>query len=188
MEDYDEAVRLDPNNPEVYVYRGIECEKDLGEHVVGNYSRALADFDRATELDPAYANAYFQRGRIWTGRREFGKAMREFEMLVKRNPNHPLGHQALAWALSSCEDALIRDGQRAVREATIAAVNPLERQAASTRSPPPVPRSATSRLQSNGRTARSEFFGNPKSQTMSLQTVFRKYADPFISAIEPCRE
>ena len=118
MEDYDEAVRLDPSNPEVYVYRGIEQQKDLSERVVGKYSRALADFDRATELDPAYANAYLQRGRIWTGRREFGKAVREFETLIERNSNHPLGHQALAWALSSSDDARIRDGRRAVSEAT----------------------------------------------------------------------
>ena len=118
MADYDEAVRLEPNNPELYVYRGIQWELDLGERVLGKFSRALADFDRATALDPAYADAYYQRGRIWNWTQQFGRAVREYEALVERNPNHPLGHQALAWTLSCCEDARIRDGRRAVKEAT----------------------------------------------------------------------
>jgi hypothetical protein len=44
--------------------------------------------------------------------------LKEYETLVGRNPAHALGHQGLAWTLATCPDARIRDGRRALKEAT----------------------------------------------------------------------
>jgi tetratricopeptide (TPR) repeat protein len=118
MLDYDEAVRIEPNNPANYVYRGRERLKDPHDRLVQNSANAFADFDRATAIDPTYADAYYQRSQIWKLKRAHYKVVGEYTALIERNPDHPLGHQGLAWTLASCDDARVRDGQRAVREAT----------------------------------------------------------------------
>jgi tetratricopeptide (TPR) repeat protein len=102
----------------LYVYRGIEWLKDPRDGVLGSSANALADFDRATAIDPAYPDAYYHRSQVWKRRREHDKVVQEFTTLIERNPDCALGHQALAWILASCDVDRIRDGPRAVKEAT----------------------------------------------------------------------
>lgn len=52
----DGALMQEPNNPRLYVERG---QRIL---LLFEWDRARADFDRALQIDPAYADAYFQRG------------------------------------------------------------------------------------------------------------------------------
>ena len=54
--DYDEAIRLDPNDALAYYNRGY----DKGE--LRRYAAAIADYDEAIRLDPNDAHAYFNRG------------------------------------------------------------------------------------------------------------------------------
>ncbi len=51
IEDYDEALRLDPGNASAYNNRGY-AYRELGE-----YRRAIKDLDQALRLDPGYALA-----------------------------------------------------------------------------------------------------------------------------------
>ena len=81
---------------------------------------ALADFDRATEIDPAYGEPYYYRARIWKRKGATERVVREYETLIERNPNHALGHQGLAWTLSTSEDPRVHNPRRAVKEATLA--------------------------------------------------------------------
>jgi tetratricopeptide (TPR) repeat protein len=55
IEDYDQALRLDPGIAYAYYKRG-NAYGHLGE-----YSRAIEDYDQALRLDPDYANAYNNR-------------------------------------------------------------------------------------------------------------------------------
>ena len=98
------AVRLEPNKPELYVYRGIEREKLRQEGVIDRLSSAAADFDRSSEIDPTYADAYLQRSRIWYWRREFVKIVREFENAHRAKSEPCAGTPgARLDALASCE-------------------------------------------------------------------------------------
>ena len=53
------AIRYDKNNFEAYYYRG--CAK-VNEK---KYQEAIADFEKAIELKPDYADAYFNLGRTY---------------------------------------------------------------------------------------------------------------------------
>ena len=75
IEDYDEAIRLDPQEANTYYNRGI-AYGNLGQH-----ERAIEDFDEAISLDPQFALAYHGRGVMYEGLgqqkladRDFGKA------------------------------------------------------------------------------------------------------------------
>ena len=54
--DYDEAIRLDPENAKIYIGRGISYRHK------GDYDRAIVDFNEAIRVDPEYAIAYGYRG------------------------------------------------------------------------------------------------------------------------------
>lgn len=56
--DYDLALQLTPNHPEMYYNRGV------AHYSVGKTQLALNDFDRAIELQPTMAEAFANRGMI----------------------------------------------------------------------------------------------------------------------------
>ncbi len=55
IQDYDQALRLDPGYAVAYYNRGL-AYSDLGE-----YRRAIEDYDQALRLDPGLAQAYIGR-------------------------------------------------------------------------------------------------------------------------------
>ena len=54
--DYDEAIRLEPNDANSYVNRGS------AKHQLRQYFAAIIDYDEAIRLDSTDAHAYFGRG------------------------------------------------------------------------------------------------------------------------------
>ena len=56
IEDYDTVIKLNPDNVDAYIHRG------LAYHHKGEYDRAIADFTKAIKLKPNYAGAYYDRG------------------------------------------------------------------------------------------------------------------------------
>jgi len=56
LSDFDRAVRLSPNLPELLFSRGFTYD------AFGRPEKAIADFDRALELDPDYGSAFHRRG------------------------------------------------------------------------------------------------------------------------------
>ena len=57
---FTKAIKYDKNNPELYYYRA--CAKFNAT----NYQDAIADFEKAIELKPDYADAYFSLGRTYS--------------------------------------------------------------------------------------------------------------------------
>ena len=58
-EQFSLAIKYDPNNYEAYFYRG--CTKFNR----GQYERAIADYEKALELKPNYADAEFSLGKTY---------------------------------------------------------------------------------------------------------------------------
>ena len=56
IEDFDEAIRLNPEDADAYYNRGV-AYGDLGQ-----YEREIQDYDEAIRLNPEYAKAYYNRG------------------------------------------------------------------------------------------------------------------------------
>lgn len=114
MADFDQAIRLAPNDAGAYIARASEWEKDL------KAEQALADYQRAIALDPRSIPAYEGRGRIWRKGGENEKVVANFAALARMLPDDPIGHRELAWILATCDKDSIREGGRALREATAA--------------------------------------------------------------------
>lgn len=56
LADYDQAVRLKPDDVDLRLARAALLEKK------GNFSAAIADYDKAVHADPKSANALYRRG------------------------------------------------------------------------------------------------------------------------------
>lgn len=80
----------------------------------------MADFQRAISLDPEDTGAYKCRTRIWKAREHYDLVVADFAELARMAPDDPIGHRELARVLATCKQPAIRDGQRAVQEASIA--------------------------------------------------------------------
>ena len=59
------------------------------------YTRAIADYDRAIELDPKNAEAYFFRARVYGNRGEREAAIENLWAAHERAPDNPIYAQAL---------------------------------------------------------------------------------------------
>ena len=60
IQDFDESIRLDPNNALAYNNRG------LAEFHLEDYEPAVRDFDQAIMLEPDYTLAHANRARAYT--------------------------------------------------------------------------------------------------------------------------
>ena len=56
VEDYSQALQVDPNNSYAYYNRGITQDRS------GDYEGAIEDFSQAIRLDPANADFFHNRG------------------------------------------------------------------------------------------------------------------------------
>jgi tetratricopeptide (TPR) repeat protein len=114
IEDYNEAIRLDPENSAAYSNRG-RAHDDLGE-----YRRAIADFDEALRLNPRNADTYNERGFAYFHLADYNRAIEDHDHALLLNSGfHTLAKPAYygrAWAkyeLGRNSDAL-DDGDRAL--------------------------------------------------------------------------
>ena len=86
VNDFTQAIRLDPNQATTYVNRSIA-------HIrLKDYSSAIGDCDRAIAINPNYPDAYNNRGRAYLHPRfrqnELGHAIEEYCRAIALNPNY----------------------------------------------------------------------------------------------------
>lgn len=72
-----EAIKYDKNNFEAYYYRG--CAKVNAM----KYDEAIADFEKAVELKPNYADAYFNLGKTYYLKHNEDKACEYYKLAKK---------------------------------------------------------------------------------------------------------
>jgi lipoprotein NlpI len=80
--DYDEAIRLDPQDPLAYYNRGVAWH---GKH---DYDRAIADYDQAIRLNPQDPQAYDSRGNAWQAKGDLERAIAEYDDAIRLDPQH----------------------------------------------------------------------------------------------------
>jgi tetratricopeptide (TPR) repeat protein len=108
IEDFTEAIRLDPNRPDAWNFRA-GCYRHLGR-----YDEAIADCDEAIRLAPRWVAPYTSRGVVWQNKGEYGKAIADYQKVIELDPNSVRGHNNLAWIRATCPDGKFRDGEKAV--------------------------------------------------------------------------
>jgi hypothetical protein len=81
ISEYNEAIRLDPNNATYYFARGVAYidTKD--------YDEAIRDYNKAIKLEPDSAAAYNNRGTAYDERQKYDKAISDYNKAIKLQPN-----------------------------------------------------------------------------------------------------
>lgn len=73
-----EAIRLQPELPEAYLYRGHLHKANK------RYEQAIADYDRALSINPELAAAYYHRGDVSLITRQFAVALADFTVAIAK--------------------------------------------------------------------------------------------------------
>ena len=79
--------------------------------------KAIADFNEAIVLDPKSADAYCQRGRMWSKKREYDKAIADFDKSLRINPKDSSAYseRGFAWKNKGEYERAIADYKEALR-------------------------------------------------------------------------
>ena len=80
IEDYSEAIALDPNYTRAYNNRGVHLARK------GELDRAIADYDAAIRLDPKYVNAYGNRGNALRRKGDLDRAIADLSHAIGLDP------------------------------------------------------------------------------------------------------
>jgi lipoprotein NlpI len=102
VEDYDQAIRLKPDDASTYNNRGIAYSHK------GEYDRAIQDFDQAIRLKPDDDSAYVGRASAYANRGEYDQAIQSFDQAIRLDPDStyaPLWRAQLLFELARFSDA-----------------------------------------------------------------------------------
>ena len=124
LKDYDKAaecfrkaIELNPKNAKYWVHLSyaLQDQRKLDE--------AIAACRKAIEIDPNSkdaAAAYFRLGKVLEDQGKPDETIACFRKAAELDPNYSLAHSCLAWLLTNCRDAKLRDvsgGLEAARKA-----------------------------------------------------------------------
>ena len=84
----------------------------------GDFDDARAHLNKAIELNPQYAEAYFSRALMFGREKDYDSAIADFEKVVELDPDHPDARTALAliYAARGAESGLENDYDRAIED------------------------------------------------------------------------
>jgi len=99
VEEIDQAVRLDP----LSLPNNAEAVRTL--YYARDYDGAIAQAQKAMQLDPAYYRIHFWLGRVYGQKGMFQQAVDESERVLKATPDSTLGLTELAYSLAAAGQA-----------------------------------------------------------------------------------
>src|SRR5215470_3615918 len=82
IEDFDEAIRLNPDFAEAFFNRGIAYANN------GQTDHAIQDYDQAIRLNPNHAEAFYNRGYSYADKRQSDRAIQDYDEAIRLNPNY----------------------------------------------------------------------------------------------------
>ena len=82
IDDYSEAIRLDPKSAHAYNGRGNAYARK------GDIDGAIADYGEAIRVDPMYANAYNGRGNAYARKGDLDRAIAEYGEAIRVDPKY----------------------------------------------------------------------------------------------------
>jgi tetratricopeptide (TPR) repeat protein len=82
IQDTDQAIHLNPNDPSSYYTRGLAYKKKE------NFDHAIQAFDEAIRLNPKFERAYYDRGNAYINKDEYDRAIQDFDEAIRLNPNN----------------------------------------------------------------------------------------------------
>tara|TARA_R110002111_G_scaffold247140_5_gene310207 strand:- start:21816 stop:22949 length:1134 start_codon:yes stop_codon:yes gene_type:complete len=108
LKPYDESIRHDPTVSSNYLGRGylFACAEQ--------YSKAVEDFNRASELGDSSAELLTYRGYAYLKMELFEKGIADYELAIEMDPHARDALIDLAWLLATCPAPEFRDGNRAI--------------------------------------------------------------------------
>ena len=81
---------------------------------LGEFERALRDYDEAVALDADHPVYYINRAQAFMGLRRYGDAERDLVEATRRGPDNVHAYGYLAWFRATCSAAEFRNGKQAV--------------------------------------------------------------------------
>jgi tetratricopeptide (TPR) repeat protein len=92
------------------------CAKGAAHHVLGNYDIAIANFDRAIQLDPKQWNPYLRRGETYYRKGNYDQALADYDRAIHLNSQQPNAYhdRGLALARTGDHDLAIADFDKAI--------------------------------------------------------------------------
>jgi serine/threonine-protein kinase len=80
--------------------------------------KALADFNQAIQLNPNDAKSYTNRGLVYQAQGDYDKDLADDEQALLLDAKSITAYNNLAWLYATCPEASVRDGKKAVENAT----------------------------------------------------------------------
>jgi serine/threonine-protein kinase len=69
------------------------------------------------QLEPDNADAYVGRGKVLRDRKDYERALADFERVTRLQPESPEGYNELAWVWATCPRASVRNANLALEHA-----------------------------------------------------------------------
>jgi tetratricopeptide (TPR) repeat protein len=112
--DLDQAVELAPQHPAGYLARAYVRTRQR------RYDDALADYAEVIRLDPLEAQAYRLRAGVYVEMKNYRQAVDDYNLAARLFPNDAALNNDRAWLLATCPDVTYRNGEQAVKDASLA--------------------------------------------------------------------
>jgi lipoprotein NlpI len=110
IQDTDQAIRLNANEPSFYYTRGLAHKKK------GDFDRAIRDFNEAIRLNPNFERAYYDRGNAYIDKEEYDRAIQDFDDAIRLNPKNAnnYNNRGVAYLRKGDYGAAINDDNQAI--------------------------------------------------------------------------
>ena len=105
LSDFEQAIKINPKNPQAYFYRGSAYSQ------IGKHQQAIKAYDRAIHLQPDFVEAYFNRGTAYGRLRNFTKSIADLSAAIGFDP--ALGK---AYANRGAAHAYLQHWQQALKD------------------------------------------------------------------------
>jgi uncharacterized protein len=87
IQDYDQAIKLDPKHVNAHIGRGNAY------HDKGDNDRAIADYNEAIRFDSKNADAYNDRANAYSDKGDNDRAMQDYDQAIKLDPNEGVNYR-----------------------------------------------------------------------------------------------